>query len=172
MNLPKEPVAPEMVCEICGYGLEQYEQWAGGKLQSSEYSHGYLPPGIPPHQPVPRPRPGNHADVMGVCDFCTEPDPAWIYPCESYHTMLGTKFEIDGWKSESYGSVGDWGACDTCHNMIETGNWDAMVERNLKAQPERQVEPAKSFLKKAIREMWRGFEANRTGPAYREAEGR
>lgn len=168
MKIPKEPVAPEMVCDTCGYGLENYEQWVGGKLESSKYMHGFLPPEVPPHEPVPRPRPANHAEVKGVCDFCLERDPAWIYPCESYGTIIGTKLESGDLKAEHYGSVGDWGACDTCHDFIEAGDWESMLERNLNSHPERLIEPVKSLLKKAIREMWRGFESNRTGPAYRE----
>lgn len=171
-KVPLEPVAQEMICSTCGYGLENYEQWTNGIFQKVTYQHGYLPPGVDPdHKIVPIPRPDNTLEIKGVCDFCMAPDPIWTYPAKSFHTDIAEQHKPGEVYTSSYGSVGDWGACQQCYEDIEADNWDAMVERNLKLSPERMIEPIRTLLKLKIMDAWKGFRLNRTGPAYLEADG-
>jgi hypothetical protein len=59
------------------------------------------------------------APGQGICDFCLGPDPiAWTYPCED--------FDVGEW-----GSIGDWGACDTCHHDIQRDNWGVLISRHI-----------------------------------------
>lgn len=168
-RIPVDPIAPGMVCGTCGYGLETYELWENGKLTSSRYEHGYLPPEIDrSHEIKPILRDTlKESEILGFCDFCLAPNPPWTYPCGSYHVAIGTKNITGGTATESYGSVGDWGACDACHDDIEADCWGNVLERNLRSDPERMVEPLRTLLSIKIREMWRDFERSRTGPAYR-----
>jgi hypothetical protein len=55
-------------------------------------------------------------EVVGVCDFCSQPGARWEYPAESFGTP-------------AYGSIGSWGACETCHALIAAGNWKAVARR-------------------------------------------
>lgn len=171
-KIPTEPVGQAMICSACGYGLEGYEEWIGTKLQRISYRHGYLPPDIDPHhKPVPVPRPDNDTEVKGVCDFCIASDPIWVYPAKSFHIDIAERQEPGSVHTSSYGSVGDWGACQTCHDDIEADRWDAIMERNLGSDPIRGIEPIKTLLKLKLAEMYKGFRLHRTGPAYREADG-
>lgn len=52
------------------------------------------------------------------CDFCSTPDPPWLYRAHSIEFK-----EIDA-KSES-----GWAACETCHDLIEQNNLPAVAER-------------------------------------------
>jgi hypothetical protein len=171
-HIPSEPVGQAMICSACGYGLEGYEQWVGNKLVKISYAHGYLPPDIDPHHEIaPIPRPDDNAEVKGVCDFCIAPDPIWTYPAKSFHLDVAELQEPGATHTQSYGSVGDWGACQRCYEDIEADRWDDIMERNLQSDAIRQMEPIKTLLKAKLADMYKGFRLHRTGPAYREADG-
>lgn len=55
-----------------------------------------------------------------VCDFCGHDSPAWDYDCED--------FWIEG---TDIGSAGQWAVCTYCSDMIESGDWDGVMERCL-----------------------------------------
>lgn len=59
---------------------------------------------------------------MGVCDFCTEIPVRWAYPCGLVvvETPIGTHASSD-----------PWGACDPCHELIEAGDQEGLVQRAL-----------------------------------------
>ncbi|HXB67291.1 MAG TPA: hypothetical protein VNY05_03560 [Candidatus Acidoferrales bacterium] len=92
-----------------------------------------------------------------VCDFCSTPSPAWIYPARSFlvarHDTL-----VDQ-------SLGGWAACDTCHNLIEAGNSPGLLVRSvdtlLLAQPE--MLPSYDWVLDQMKELHAQFSANRTG---------
>ncbi len=55
------------------------------------------------------------------CDFCSEPDPSWCYPCTDFAATLGS-ITISG-------SLAEWLACEGCHFLIEIGHWDSVARR-------------------------------------------
>ena len=50
-----------------------------------------------------------------TCDFCAATPSPWTYPADR-----GT----------------DWGACPTCHEIIQSGNRAALLERSVNTAPE------------------------------------
>jgi hypothetical protein len=52
------------------------------------------------------------------CDFCDDPGPCWYYPAQSFDASPGVM-----------GSLGEWSACETCHDLIEAGNATALARR-------------------------------------------
>lgn len=95
--------------------------------------------------------PGQH-----VCDFCMTAPPTWEYPC--------------GWVTLTANAVfgasdDEWAACDACHDLIEAGDLDALVnhlvelaQRAIKDMPGRVVQP------EALRINLEGFFEAREGP--------
>lgn len=51
------------------------------------------------------------------CDFCYSTRVTWSYPCES--------FEFN----PLLNSIGNWAACDICHDLIECGDDIALMNR-------------------------------------------
>ena len=54
-----------------------------------------------------------------VCDFCDNPGVSWQYPARSFDAIPGV-----------FGSLGEWGSCGTCHDLIEVGDWTALAQRS------------------------------------------
>lgn len=48
-----------------------------------------------------------------ICDFCTLERAGWSYPCRTFQVQLHDD------KKTVFTSVGDWGACDACKELIE-----------------------------------------------------
>ena len=57
------------------------------------------------------------------CDFCSVPDPAWRYPARSFVAYCAANIAGE--------SVGDWAACDECHALIESEDWERLAQRSL-----------------------------------------
>lgn len=147
----------DLMCETCKRPLDVLTDLDGsmvGYAHASNISVG------PHHYPIPVQRIDALASV--VCDFCSTPDGAWRYPTQTFETEDVNASE----NGEPYGpitprSVGDWMACDVCHDDIEANRWDALAKRSLRGQP--------AFLRREamprIRTLHRTFVAHRTGPA-------
>jgi hypothetical protein len=92
-----------------------------------------------------------------ICDFCSGPHVVWRYPAESFiaYVMAGVVGQ----------SVGDWAACSICHDLIETGNRRALLERSLQTLIEKNPEmrPAEAELRSHIAHFHRMFYASQTG---------
>lgn len=151
-----------MMCRVCARPLEQANQIEGGVVVGISYAHGFEIPGTPQHKPEPVVV-VNEADQVAVCDFCENSFPVWVYPCGSFTIFIG-KDSTKGTKH--YGSVEDWGACETCHADIQADRWDAMEQRSSIQQ---EPNPAgREALTKLLREFWQGFREHRSGEPYRE----
>jgi len=59
---------------------------------------------------------------MGKCDFCSDPQPAWIYPAESFTV-----------NKVNWGSEDDWAACEECSQLIEDGKHETVVKERMLA---------------------------------------
>lgn len=82
-----------------------------------------------------------------LCDFCSTPDPIMRYPCRSFgltneHALkAGARISMRGgfrWAkpddlaledTPAFRSIGDWAACDACHQLIDQGQIEALVQR-------------------------------------------
>lgn len=158
-----EPLGPAMMCRVCARPLEQANRVVGGVVVGVSYAHGFEIPGTPRHKPEPV-IVIDEADQVGVCDFCQNPFPVWVYPCGSFTLFLG-KDPIKG--NQHYGSVEDWGACEACHVDIQADRWDVMEQRSATQQGLDSPAQHKVFGD-LLREFWQGFREHRNGDPYRE----
>jgi len=55
-----------------------------------------------------------------ICDFCSAPHPVWRYGAYSFDDPLGIGR-----------SVGDWMACDDCHQLIIRNRREALARRSI-----------------------------------------
>lgn len=86
------------------------------------------------------------------CDFCYSTKVIWSYPCES--------FEFYPINSE-----GNWAACDICHDLIESDDRIALMERAI-ATAESQ---GMTFPKDVMLQFHDEFRSHRLGEAIQYA---
>lgn len=68
---------------------------------------------------------------MMQCDFCSSPDVKWAYKAEPFAGMvLGVDRDGDI-MSRHFSSDDGWAACDACHQLIEAGDRDGLIDRCL-----------------------------------------
>jgi hypothetical protein len=60
-----------------------------------------------------------------VCDFCSAPNPRWSYKTKDFVAL-----NVPNLLSES---IGDWAACDQCHDFIESGDFEGLVNHTIEA---------------------------------------
>jgi hypothetical protein len=153
---------PPMYCRICQQPLDtagDYDE--DGMMVHVRHKH---PPWYEAdHEPDPA-LIEERTEVLAHCDFCLADvrDGGWTYPAKDFLVMV----EIAPGHITDFGSSEDWCACDACHRDIENGWWADMVKRSKTWQeaPAAQKPIAEQFM----RNLWIGFENNRTGPAYHE----
>jgi hypothetical protein len=98
------------------------------------------------------------------CDFCSDPNPVWIYPAEDF--PLG----IAGVTSTLNISTGGWVACAPCSQHIDLEAYDQLAVRAIVAHYERNPEwrrtasPWKPLLEDYIIATHQAFRDNRAGP--------
>ena len=95
-----------------------------------------------------------------LCDFCSAPDAGWRHPARSF---IG--YVAGGVVGES---VGDWAACQECHQLIVSGNraaTDRKIGRDLHCDGTRSLELVKTELATEMGILHANFFENRTGPA-------
>ncbi len=94
-----------------------------------------------------------------LCDFCSAPNPGWKYPARSF---IG--YEGDGVAGES---LGDWAACEVCHQFIESGDRGGLTERS--AATLIVIGPGLAVIREELvaelSTLHVRFFENRTGPA-------
>jgi hypothetical protein len=70
------------------------------------------------------PVPVDDDSKVGVCDFCSEPEVAWIAEC----TPFATSVEVPGGVVDSQDD-GAWAACEACGGYIRRGDWPRLLYR-------------------------------------------
>jgi hypothetical protein len=94
------------------------------------------------------------------CDFCAVPEPLWVYPAAEFETHL----EVS--------CVGDWYACQACHTLIDSADWDRLISRStdlyLRAYPESAGNATAAYH--GFVALYRQFQRRRTGSPYALAE--
>jgi hypothetical protein len=133
-----------MVCGVCGVPLD---------IVNGEWEHGN--PTLQDHPPVPV-----HADDLPVvnclCDFCM--GPATFTHEVADHQML------------TQVSVGNFSACNTCHEAIVKQDWDTVLGRQIEGCVRVAAEAGKPYLASdmdSVTDMCNfvlaGFRENRSG---------
>ena len=70
---------------------------------------------------------------MIICDFCSSPKTTWRYPAHDVPAIsLGDSQEL---VEVQLNSKGGWAACDICHDLIERGEWDLLLDRSVARFP-------------------------------------
>lgn len=86
--------------------------------------------------------PGGEAPPeTAICDFCTLAPASWSYPCRTFQVQYSDAVKT------VFTSVGDWGACDACKELIEAD------------------EPPKLFARVMVGNVVKGI-CPPTGPIY------
>ena len=94
-----------------------------------------------------------------LCDFCSAPDAGWRHPARSF---IG--YVAPGVVGES---VGDWAACQECHQLIISGQprrADRKIGRDFHC-PAPRAWSLKTELATEMGKLHANFFENRTGPA-------
>src|SRR5947199_10636530 len=59
------------------------------------------------------------------CDFCGAVGSDWSYSVDQVERSVGRGHDLD------VRSVGNWGACEHCHKLIQRENWKGLLSRAL-----------------------------------------
>ncbi len=97
---------------------------------------------------------------MIICDFCSSTPVTWSYPAKTHES-----FAMEGLRGES---VGDWAACDICHEYIESDNWQALLDRSCATFVLQHPNISDRFLREDLKSFHNLFRMHRTGPAVQE----
>lgn len=143
------------VCRVCRRPLNSTQIYVGETLTKTRWTHGYEIPGTPGHIAEPILASEVNNEIVGVCDFCSEPGPRWRYPAESFEENLTPCLGI--------GSVADWGACDTCHLLIQNEDWRGLADRFIECEYSNISRDYRRVLRKQILEFHQKFRKSRSG---------
>jgi len=101
----------------------------------------------------------NMNDAIMLCDFCSGLDPAWRYPARSFIAYCTPDLAGE--------SVGDWAACECCHDLIEANDRAGLVQRSLDELVAKHPEtkPAAAVFHQHLTELHDQFFAHRCGAA-------
>lgn len=113
-------------CRTCSAGLNLVIIVDAGTNVHKNWRHVF--PADHPPDPVPDVEmPGT--ELEGVCDFCSAPNPRWGYKADNFASPAG--FDVPSGTEFAYGSAGGWAACDTCADLIDADDFDALLRRAL-----------------------------------------
>lgn len=93
------------------------------------------------------------------CDFCSAPFPMWRYPARTFIAYIIANIAGE--------SVGDWAACDTCHDLIEADDRTGLAQRSLDKLILKHPEASEAarILLRDLAAFHETFFAHRNGPA-------
>jgi|SRR5262245_12559577 len=102
-------------------------------------------------------------DQAAICDFCSSPAVTWSYDVDDFHIVDRPEVH-EGW-----GSTGGWAACDTCHDLIEAGDPEAVAMNSMqtffKTHPEIPDQPEyRSRVYEHVRTVHSEFWKHKHGP--------
>jgi hypothetical protein len=91
-----------------------------------------------------------------VCDFCSMASISWQYPARSFDAMRGVF---------TFRSIGEWNACETCHDLIEGENWTRLANRCAEHFCKHRMQH--KACSRLMLKLHRKFARHRTGDAFR-----
>ena len=153
MNQPTR-YAPSAICATCKRRLVPSDEYDdAGTIVAVGFKHQRAAVGevaCTDLQPVLFEAGGVHPEQVSVCDFCGAlPRKAWLYPASDFTTPGDPDLVM----------VGDWVACQDCHEDIGAKSWDRMAERQCRVHG--------LTLSRGLRVhftgIFRGFDMHRTG---------
>jgi len=130
------------MCLVCGRILTHVEGggWTHG-LQDEPADH----PAIPV---IPTEVPGQ---LRARCDFCSDEDPPYVIPAESFDIdLVGLPVEA------AQGSHGDWAACERCAALVDAGRWADVLRASVRGWESRNgpMHPAiKAYIARLHRQL-------------------
>jgi hypothetical protein len=93
-----------------------------------------------------------------ICDFCSSPNITRSYECQSFDVV--TVVPKAGPFRET--SVGSWAACDECAFLIDTEQWEKLIDRSIATLdfvPQSLEE--RGLLRDFLRKLHKGFRDSR-----------
>ncbi len=159
--MPNEP-QEMLACAVCALPLSRLQVRDSFGVVSSAWVHAGAPINIDAadHPAVPVSR--EDVSLETRCDFCSTAYPAWILPVEDIDLFV----VITPTSEVGHNSIGDWGACDECAELIGEGRWDALSDRSvrllvgssphLRADDQFALRQRIGLLHQAVREHSRG----------------
>lgn len=111
---PQAPLPPSVyVCRQCREPLHRITAADGVDIWHHRDRHDHS------EQPVPA---LETTAVSTVCDFCSSPNPPWVYPVDA------GQYQASGFTvSVTVNSDGWWTACDRCADLIDRGRRDDLA---------------------------------------------
>jgi hypothetical protein len=110
---------------------------------------------------------------MIKCDFCSTPlngdKDTKSYGCRTFTPSFGgILVNADTGEALIQEMVEHWAACQTCAILVDTENWNALLERSVKAfhesDPHFNLLPDE-IARAMIKQLHQDFKVNRTGEA-------
>lgn len=140
-----------VVCRVCRTSLDVYDVDGVISYRHARPVVRRIGAHLDEHEPEPMTG-FKPLDIIGVCDFCSEPYPRYSHVCKT--------FTVDGLPGATeYGSIEDWAACEACHELIQQQAWSALAMRSVQHAPPELRE----LVQNSVRSLHDGFRANRTG---------
>jgi len=90
----------------------------------------------------------------GLCDFCSDPHPVVNEAADDFTVNPGPVGT----------SIGAWGACQACHELIMRDDWLALEERAVEAMRRIYPQSSKRDLRFSVQTLQRQFRIHRREP--------
>ncbi len=106
-------------------------------------------------------------DSPTVCDFCSDPDPLWSYPCPDFPLF---SFGVVGKSTitPGYDSVGPWLACASCSFFIDADMWTELRDHAVRRYTERYPGMVGTIASSLIKVSHFGFQEHVEDDAIKE----
>lgn len=128
------------------------------------------------HEAVPVPVIETDQPATLVCDFCTTPNPTWLYPCVLLNqagpdgeaitsemiAVRGDEAQVISFREDNP----DWYACQDCHDLIEAGEQVKLAIRSIELYREgKPLAAHEQYIVNLVTQAHSRFWQTRNGPA-------
>lgn len=129
------------------------------------------------HKVEPIPEPEEDRPATMVCDFCSEQNPAWLYPCTMINqggpggaAVTGEVVMVNPDTGEQrlwsvYEDNPDFLACQSCHDLIEAGEQVALAIRSIDRFVAVNPRVPQEYVVESVTAVHSRFWQTRNGPA-------
>lgn len=88
---------------------------------------------------------------LGICDFCSDPNPVINEVADDFDVNPGPVGR----------SMGAWGACQGCHELIAAEKWLELEERGIDAMRRKFPRSSRNTVRLAVQAIQRQFRIHR-----------
>lgn len=106
-----------------------------------------------------------HQLSRDVCDFCSEPHPAWIEDANTFNVAPDVP------ELPRSVSVGGWASCDVCHELILKDRWIALEDRAFEKLRPKYPEQSRRQVRFGVQAIHRQFREHRTSIGWHRPDG-